>query len=647
MANALKCDFILHSGDLFDMQRPSQQTLRRTMAMMREHLIGKDPVRFEVSNEEESQQSLRRPLNFHSEDINIKLPMFIIHGNHDPPVGMEGTDVVSVLDILSEASLVNDIGQHVDFDNIELRPLLLHKGANKIALYGLGHIRDERMNRIFSSKKIKFQAPPEPADYFSILLFHQNRYKGNAGGAPAKNCIHEEMLPSFIDLVIWGHEHDCQIDVQACLNGPSFIMQPGSTVVTSLSLGESIPKRNGVLLVKGKKLRLESFPLLTPRLFVFDEAIASELIGADKENSAVTALWQGLENKIKSMIASAATLKQERDAEWQVCLQRIVELLHTGAGRCEDPTWNQAYLFHPRHESAGDFVERLKMSIEGLAAPAGEVLPLIRLRVQMDPEQNAEFPVSRFSSLYVNQVANPTEVILIHKPPLKRRARKSGTGLNEVPAVEISTTNIEDLIFYHVNEQSALTLLIEPDLNAAVKKFADKTDTNAIESVIYSHMRDVQKLLKQAKLDDEEAMRKLVVERSTKLRETYFAENGGSALSRRPSIDVIHPPPHHSDDTQVDLSPRTPSESEMPSTLTKVDSPSPRRRKATVLAVSSEDEVKTPPVKPKRQARAKPVAKAKAKSKAAKVTESPSIADLVGSRKKSQSTSQTSMRQFQ
>lgn len=101
------------------------------------------------------------------------------------------------------------------------------------------------MHRIFTLGKIKF-IQPETEYYFSILLIHQNRYKGNQNGAPAKCCIHEEMIPSFMDLVIWGHEHDCSIQpVQSLKSGGNYyIIQPGSTVATSLSKGDATFKRN-------------------------------------------------------------------------------------------------------------------------------------------------------------------------------------------------------------------------------------------------------------------------------------------------------------------------------------------------------------------------------------------------------------------
>lgn len=58
----------------------------------------------------------------------------------------------------------------------------------------------------------------------------------------AKNYIHESMLDSFLNLIIWGHEHECQINPQQSVIGDFTITQPGSSIATSLSEGESKKK---------------------------------------------------------------------------------------------------------------------------------------------------------------------------------------------------------------------------------------------------------------------------------------------------------------------------------------------------------------------------------------------------------------------
>ena len=57
-----------------------------------------------------------------------------------------------------------------------------------------------------------------------------------------QNSVPEGMFDDSIDLVVWGHEHDCRIEPEAVPRKNYFITQPGSSVATSLSQGESIQK---------------------------------------------------------------------------------------------------------------------------------------------------------------------------------------------------------------------------------------------------------------------------------------------------------------------------------------------------------------------------------------------------------------------
>jgi hypothetical protein len=50
------------------------------------------------------------------------------------------------------------------------------------------------------------------------------------------------MLPDWMDLVMWGHEHACEIAPREATYGRSHIIQPGSSVATSLVEGEAVPK---------------------------------------------------------------------------------------------------------------------------------------------------------------------------------------------------------------------------------------------------------------------------------------------------------------------------------------------------------------------------------------------------------------------
>lgn len=50
------------------------------------------------------------------------------------------------------------------------------------------------------------------------------------------------MFDDSINLVVWGHEHDCRIQPEPVAGKEYLITQPGSSVATSLADGEAIPK---------------------------------------------------------------------------------------------------------------------------------------------------------------------------------------------------------------------------------------------------------------------------------------------------------------------------------------------------------------------------------------------------------------------
>lgn len=41
----------------------------------------------------------------------------------------------------------------VQVDDVEVNPILIQKGLTKLALYGMGSMRDERLNRMWQQKK--------------------------------------------------------------------------------------------------------------------------------------------------------------------------------------------------------------------------------------------------------------------------------------------------------------------------------------------------------------------------------------------------------------------------------------------------------------------------------------------------------------
>lgn len=64
---------------------------------------------------------------------------------------------------------------------------------------------------------------------FNIFVLHQNRVKHSDYA-----YISEGKLHKFLNLVIWGHEHECRIDPELNTEGGYFISQPGKIMYFSL-----------------------------------------------------------------------------------------------------------------------------------------------------------------------------------------------------------------------------------------------------------------------------------------------------------------------------------------------------------------------------------------------------------------------------
>jgi double-strand break repair protein MRE11 len=47
---------------------------------------------------------------------------------------------------------LNYFGKVKNIEMIEVTPILLTKGTTKVALYGIGHMKDERLNIAFENK---------------------------------------------------------------------------------------------------------------------------------------------------------------------------------------------------------------------------------------------------------------------------------------------------------------------------------------------------------------------------------------------------------------------------------------------------------------------------------------------------------------
>lgn len=446
LAQESEVDFILLGGDLFHENKPSRKTLHTCLELLRKYCMGDRPVQFEIISDQSVNFGFSKfPwVNYQDCNLNISIPVFSIHGNHDDPTG---ADALCALDILSCAGLVNHFGRSMSVDKIDISPILLQKGTTKIALYGLGSIPDERLYRMFVNKQVTMLRPKEDENsWFNLFVIHQNRSKhGNT------NFIPEQFLDDFIDLVIWGHEHECKIAPTKNEQQLFYVSQPGSSVVTSLSPGEAVKKHVGLLRVKGRKMNMQKIPLRTVRQFFMEDVVLANHPNIfNPDNPKVTQAIQSF------------------------CFEKIEEMLENA-----------------ERERLGNSRQPAK--------------PLIRLRVDYSGGFEP-FNVLRFSQKFVDRVANPKDVIHFFRH--REQKEKTGEDINFGKFItkpsEGTTLRVEDLVkqyFQTAEKNVQLSLLTERGMGEAVQEFVDKEEKDAIEELVKYQLEKTQRFLKERHID--------------------------------------------------------------------------------------------------------------------------------------------------
>lgn len=75
--------------------------------------------------------------------------------------------------------------------------------------------------------QVKMLRPREDIDsWFNILTLHQNRTRHGP-----TSYLPESFLDPFLDLVVWGHEHQSLIDPKRSAEDSFHVIQPGQLVL--------------------------------------------------------------------------------------------------------------------------------------------------------------------------------------------------------------------------------------------------------------------------------------------------------------------------------------------------------------------------------------------------------------------------------
>ncbi|TQV94346.1 hypothetical protein V2A60_002618 [Cordyceps javanica] len=455
LARTEDVDMVLLAGDLFHDNKPSRKSLYQVMRTLRQNCLGMKPCPLEFLSDAATVFEGAFPhVNYEDPDINISIPVFSIHGNHDDPSG-DGN--LCSLDLLQACGLLNYYGRVAEADNIEARPILLQKGETKLALFGLSNVRDERMFRTFRDHKVKWFKPgAETGEWFNLLAVHQNHHAHTA-----TSYLPENVLPDWMNLVVWGHEHECLIDPTRNPETGFHVMQPGSSVATSLVPGEAVQKHVAIVSVTGKEFKMEKIPLKTVRPFVTREIILNQ----DKR-------FKGLDKK-----------KDNRQEVTRRLMEVVEEMI----------------------EEANTEWEAIQTDQEALEEPP---LPLIRLKVEYTAPEGGLFECEnpqRFSNRFVGKVANTNDVVYFYRKKTVQRKTTAAAPAEVLDNLEDGgdMVKVDSLVQDFLSAQS-LKVLPQGPFGEAVNQFVAKDDKHAMELFVSEHLTGQVKQMLGLESDDED-----------------------------------------------------------------------------------------------------------------------------------------------
>ncbi|KAJ7076421.1 Mre11 DNA-binding presumed domain-containing protein [Mycena epipterygia] len=446
-------DFILLAGDLFHENKPSRDCLYKTIALLREFTLGDKPVQVELLSDpdEGKADGFSFPaVNYEDPNFNVSIPVFSIHGNHDDPQGAGSEGALCALDVLSVTGLINYMGKidlpvsdaEATSTGIAVRPILLRKGNTHLGLYGIGNVKDQRMHFELRSNRVRMFMPRDKQSWVKH---------------GPQDFVPEGLFDDSVDLVIWGHEHDCRIVPEPVAGKQYYISQPGSSVATSLADGEALEKHVALLLqVQNKEFEMTPIPLRTVRPFVIESVVLSEIAEEEGLNLAdQMEITKFLKAKVNTLIDKASEQWEERNA-------RAVE----------------------------DGEEELP-----------PMLPLVRLKVDTTGVSEMSNPI-RFGQEFQGRIANPRDVLVFHRS--KKSAARGGKQRRELARVRVGT-----LVKKYLEVQE-LQLLGEMEMSDAIAMFVERTTRMRSKPNCFDASRYVTKAFKkltksaQAAGDDEE-----------------------------------------------------------------------------------------------------------------------------------------------
>ncbi|KAG0287058.1 Double-strand break repair protein mre11a [Linnemannia gamsii] len=510
MANRTRThvDMILLGGDLFHDNKPSRKTLYNTTRLLKQYCLGDKPISLEFLSEptDNFPEGIEN-VNYMDANLNIAIPVFSIHGNHDDPAG-DGN--LCALDQLAMNGLVNYFGRSQEIDNVVVKPILLQKGVSRLALFGIGNIRDERLHQTFLRRNVKLMRPEEDEEeepWYNMLVLHQNRVMHGP-----KSYIPEAFLDDFINLVIWGHEHECLIDPVYNPQQGFHVSQPGSSVATSLSEGESKEKHVALLKICRGKFKLDKIRLASVRPFIM-----GDLVLADHQIDPTN------QQKVNSLISrKVRELVEEAKADW------LDKNKTTARKRRKDP----------EDQSDEEDADQDQNGYQQTEVPK----PLVRLKVEYSGGYEIINP-QRFGQEFVDTVANPRDIVQFYRRKIafnKTIATMAKAEIDHVePTEKLDTLKVENLVQKYLSAQN-LSILPEMQLADAVRIYVEKDEKDAVKDFVVSSLDRMQKVMRtKQNIELEEALLKEINKEKNLQAEKYARDhpNGGLLDHKRAGRD--------------------------------------------------------------------------------------------------------------
>ena len=279
---AEKADALVIPGDIFDFRAPKPEVIAQAINLFRDM---------------KSKMMRARVVDYVGErEIYTDIPILAIPGTHE----RRAVNSENAVDLLGLAGLLVNASEAM---------VTLEKNGEKVAVYGLGGVSEEKLGQALAD------LAPKPKDgMFSVFFFHQSVYELLPFSS---EFIKLADLPQGFDLYVNGHIHR---RFEGKVHGSPFLI-PGSTVLTQLKDGEQEEK--GIFIFDTQS-REYDFHRIHSRKFVvkaIDVSNAEDL--KEKISSAIESVAASSDKPVVRIVLKGKTKGMQADIDLHSIVKRF------------------------------------------------------------------------------------------------------------------------------------------------------------------------------------------------------------------------------------------------------------------------------------------------------------------------------------